>query len=44
MFDWIQNLRDPESQDRLMTRFQDMLSDGRHMFDSSVTMFHVFLR
>jgi phosphate transport system protein len=38
MFDWIQNLRDPESQDRLMTRFQDMLSDGRHMFDSSVTI------
>ncbi|MBL6720157.1 MAG: phosphate uptake regulator PhoU [Planctomycetes bacterium] len=38
MFDWIQNLRDPESQDRLMTRFQEMLSDGRHAFDAAVTI------
>jgi phosphate uptake regulator len=38
MFDLLHNLRDPESGQHMLRRFREMLSDGRHAFDSSITV------
>ena len=38
MFDLLQSLRDPEGGQHMLRRFRQMLSDGRHAFDSSVTV------
>jgi phosphate uptake regulator len=38
MSDWFQNLRDPDGADRMRRRFQAMLADGRHAFDSAMTV------
>jgi phosphate uptake regulator len=38
MFDLLQSLRDPDDGHHMLRRFREMLSDGRHAFDSSVTV------
>lgn len=38
MFDWMQSLRESENHEKLVSRFQQMLTDGRHMFDSALTV------
>jgi phosphate uptake regulator len=38
MLDWLQHLRDPEGGQHMLRRFQNMLSDGRHAFDSAIAV------
>ena len=38
MFDLLQSLRDPDGGQHMLRRFREMLADGRHAFDSSVTV------
>ena len=38
MLDWLQNLRGPGGGEHMLRRFQEMLSDGRHAFDSAIAI------